>query len=157
MADLTRWDPFREAMTLRDAVNRLFEDSFVRPLGWTAPNGEGTNPLAVDMLETDNDVVVKASLPGIKPEDVEITVTGNLLDVKAEVKDEAEEKRGNYHYRERRVGTFQRSLSLPVDIKADQVEAVFENGVLTLTMPKAEQAKAKQIKIQPRQQLSGGA
>jgi HSP20 family protein len=143
----------REAMTLRDAVNRLFEDSFVRPFGgWPLGDRDGgSNVLAVDMYETNDDVMVKASLPGVKPEDVDITVTGNVLDIRAETKQESEETRGDYHYRERRYGTFQRSLSLPVDVKADQVEATFENGVLTLKMPKAEQAKARQIRIQTKQ------
>jgi len=153
MADLTRWDPMREALTLRDAVNRLFEESFVRPFGsWGLATREdgGANAVAVDMYETDNDVMVKASLPGIKPEEVDITVTGNVLDIRAETKGETEEKRGDYHYRERSYGVFQRSLTLPVEIKGEQVEATFENGVLTLKMPKAEQAKARQIKIQPR-------
>jgi len=144
----------REALTLRDAVNRLFEESFVRPFnGW--PPGVrdgGANVLAVDMYETNDDIMVHASLPGVKPEDVDITVTGNVLDIRGETKQETEETRGDYHYHERSVGTFQRSLTLPVDVKADQVEASFENGVLTLKMPKAEQAKARQIKIQPKQQ-----
>jgi len=151
MADLTRWEPFQDALTLRAAVNRLFEESFVRPFGgWPLAERGGANALAVDMYETDNDVVVKASLPGIKPEDVDITVTGNVLDIRGETKDETEEKRGDYHYHERTFGSFQRCLTLPMDIKSDAVEATFENGVLTLTMPKVEQAKAKQIKIQPK-------
>jgi len=152
MADLTRWEPMREAMTLRDAVNRLFEESFVRPFGaWpqTAGNG-GAVALAVDMYETGDDVVVKASLPGVNLEDVDITVTGNVLEIRGESKQETTDTKGDYHYHERRYGSFQRSLTLPVDIQSDQVEATFENGVLTLKMPKAEQAKARQIKIQPK-------
>jgi HSP20 family protein len=152
MADLTRWEPMREAMTLRDAVNRLFEESFVRPFGgWSQTMGNGgAFALAVDMYETGDDVTVKASLPGVKPEDVDITVTGNVLEIRGETKQESDETKGDYHYRERRYGSFQRSLTLPVDIQPDQVEATFEDGVLTLKMPKAEQAKARQIKIQPK-------
>lgn len=153
MAELTRWEPMREAMTLRDAVNRLFEESFVRPFGaWpqTAANG-GALALAVDMVETGDDVIVKASLPGVKPEDVDITVTGNVLEIRGETRQETDETKGDYHYRERRYGSFQRSLTLPVDIQTGRVEATFEDGVLTLKMPKAEQARARQIKIQPKQ------
>lgn len=154
MANLSRWEPMREALTLRDAVNRLFEESFVRPFGgWPLSTRDGAaNVLAVDMFETNDDVTVKASMPGVKPEDVDITVTGNVLEIRGETKQETEETRGDYHYRERSYGTFQRSLTLPVDVKSDQVEATFEDGVLTLRMPKAEQAKARQIKIQTRAQ-----
>jgi HSP20 family protein len=151
MADLTRWEPFRDMMTLRDAMGQLFEDSMVRrgPLGsWPFGRHEDASTPAVDMYETEGEVMVKASLPGLKPEEVEITIAGNALEIHGETKEETEEKRGDYYYKERSFGTFQRSLTLPVEIKADEAEATFENGVLTLKMPKAEQAKAKQIKIQ---------
>ena len=100
------------------------------------------------MYETEGEVMVKASLPGMKPEEVDITITGNALEIRGETKEETEEKRGDYYYKERSYGSFQRSLTLPVEIKADEAEATFENGVLMLKLPKAEQAKAKQIKIQ---------
>ncbi len=151
MADLVRWEPFRDMMTLRDAMGQLFEDSMVRssPLGaWPFGRREDGSTLAVDMYETEGEVMVKASLPGLKPEEVAITITGDTLEIRGETKDETEEKRGDYYYKERSFGMFQRSLTLPVEIKADEAEATFENGVLTLKMPKAEQARAKQIKIQ---------
>jgi HSP20 family protein len=138
-------------MTLRDAMSQLFEESMVRksPFGdWPFGRREDASTLAVDMYETEGEVMVKASLPGLKPEEVDITITGNSLEIRGETKEETEEKRGDYYYKERSFGTFQRSLTLPVEIKADEAEATFENGVLTLKMPKAEQAKAKQIKIQ---------
>ena len=151
MADLVRWEPFRDMMTLRDAMGQLFEESMVRrsPFGaWPFGRREDVATPAVDMYETEGEVMVKASLPGLKPEEVDITITGNALEIRGETKEETEEKRGDYYYKERSYGTFQRSLTLPVDIKADEAEATFENGVLTLKLPKAEQAKAKQIKIQ---------
>ena len=151
MADLARWEPFRDMMTLRDAMSQLFEESLVRrsPLGaWPLGRREDTSMLAIDMYETEGDVMVKASLPGLKPEEVDITITGSALEIRGETKEETEEKRGDYYYKERSYGAFQRSLTLPVEIKADKAEAIFENGVLTLKLPKAEQAKAKQIKIQ---------
>jgi HSP20 family protein len=151
MADLVRWEPFRDMMTLRDAMSQLFQDTMVRksPFGaWPFARSEDASTPAVDMYETEGEVMVKASLPGLKPEEVEITITGNALEIRGETKEETEEKRGDYYYKERSYGTFQRSLTLPVEIKAGEAEATFENGVLTLKMPKAEQAKAKQIKIQ---------
>lgn len=151
MADLVRWNPLREMVTLRDAMDRLFEDSFVRPYGSPmALDGEGFGALALDMYETDGEVVVKASVPGVKPEDLEITVTGNTLSIKGEVKEETEDKKGDYHYKELRFGSFQRSVALPVDVEADRAEATFENGVLNLKLPKVEEVKPKQISIKPR-------
>jgi HSP20 family protein len=138
-------------MTLRDAMGQLFEESMVRksPFGaWPFGRREDGSSPAVDMYETESEVMVKASLPGLKPEEVDITIAGNALEIRGERKEETEEKRGDYYYKERSFGTFQRSLTLPVEIRADEAEATFENGVLTLKMPKAEQAKAKQIKIQ---------
>ncbi|MBC7260093.1 MAG: Hsp20/alpha crystallin family protein [Chloroflexi bacterium] len=146
MADLVRWDPFREMVSLREAMDRLFEESFVRPFG-PLFRAEGVSTLAIDMYETDNDVVVKASVPGVKAKDLDITVTGNMLTIKGEVKEESEGKKGDYHYRERRYGAFQRSVTLPVDVQADKAEATFEDGVLTLRLPKVEEAKPKQITI----------
>ena len=151
MADLVRWEPFRDMMTLRDAMSQLFEESLVRrsPLGaWPFGRREDEAIPAVDMYETEGEVMVEASLPGLKPEEVDITITGNSLEIRGETKQDTEEKRGDYYYKERSYGSFQRSLTLPVEIKADETEATFENGVLKLKMPKAEQAKAKQIKIQ---------
>jgi len=149
MADLVRWEPFRDMMTLRDAMGRLFDESLVRPFGgWPFGSREETPVPAIDMYQTDSDVVVKATLPGLKPEEVEISLSGNSLEIKGETKEESEGKQGDYYYRERSYGSFQRCLTLPVEIKSDEVEATFDNGLLVLKMPKAEQVKAKQIKIQ---------
>ena len=146
MANLVRWDPFRDMVTLREAMDRLFEESFVRPRGALAP-AEGAASLALDVFESDDDVTVKASIPGLKPEDIDISITGDVLTIKGETHEEREEKQGNYHLRERRWGAFQRAVSLPTLVKADKADAVFENGVLTLTLPKVEEVKPKSIKI----------
>ena len=151
MANLVRWEPFEDVMTLRDAMSRLFDESLVRrgPFGlWPFRSQEGGDLPVVDMYEEDGDLMVKASLPGLKPEEVDITITGTTLHIRGETKDETEEKRGDYYYKERSCGAFERSLDLPVEVKADEAQATFENGVLTLKLPKAEQVKAKQIKIQ---------
>jgi len=145
MADLVRWEPFGGLTSLRQAMDRLFEDSFVRPSRlW--PELVGEEP-ALDVYQTDKDVVVKASLPGIKPEEVDISVTGDVLTIKGEHKEEEEEKKADYFRKERRYGAFRRSMTLPVSVKAEKADANFENGVLTITLPKTEEAKPKQIKV----------
>lgn len=146
MANLIRWDPFRDMVTLREAMDRLLEDSFVRPHSGLV-SGDGVTTLALDVFESADDVTVQASLPGIKPQEVDISITGDVLTIKGEKSEETEEKQGNYHLRERRYGAFQRSVSLPAAVQADKADAVFENGVLTLTLPKVEEVKPKSIKI----------
>jgi len=127
-------------------MDRLFEESFVHPrAGWLTPFGAGT--LAVDMYETDEDVVVKTSVPGVKPEDIDITITGDTLTIKGEVKAEEKIERANYIRQERRYGAFSRSLTLPTSVVAEKAKAEFENGVLTLTLPKSEEVKPKTIKV----------
>ena len=145
MSILRRREPWGDLVSLRSAVNRLLEESFVHPFGML--EGFTAALPAVDMYETGDAIVVKAALPGVKPEDVEITTVGNTLTIKGESKEEAENKQGDYFYQEHRYGSFCRSFTLSTDIKADEAQAQFENGVLTLTLPKAEEAKRKSIKI----------
>jgi HSP20 family protein len=142
---IERWDPFRDVVSLRDAVNNLFQESFVRPSAGLPSGGAGTLP--VDIVETESEFVVKASLPGFKPEDIHTTILSNNLMIRGESKAEEEKKNQHWVVRERRVGSFQRSVSLNVPINADKASASYEHGVLTLTLPKAETAKPKQIKI----------
>jgi HSP20 family protein len=133
----------REMMTLREAMDRLFDDAFTRPLSMS---GVSAAP-AIDMFQTEDDVVVKATLPGLKAEDVDITITGETLTLRGEYKQEDERNDSNYHIRERRSGSFQRAILLPTDVKADKAKADFENGILTITMPIAEEVKPKSITI----------
>jgi len=142
---MIRWEPFREMMTLRNAMDRLFEESFVRPSRLWPEVGVGE--LAIDMYQTANDVVVKAALPGLKPEEVDISITGDTLTIKGEHKEEQEVKQEDYFYKEHHYGSFSRSVVIPVQVKSDKAEALFENGVLILTLPKAEEIKPKQIKV----------
>ena len=146
MANIVRWDPVRDMVSLREAMDRLFEDSFVRPRGRLATM-DGMDTLALDVFESDDDVTVRASIPGVKPENIDISVTGETLTVKGETSEEKEEKTGNYHLRERRYGAFQRSITLPTMVNADKAQAEFKHGVLTLTLPKVEAVKPKSIKI----------
>ena len=145
MSRLIRWEPFN-VITLRDAIDRLFEDSFVQPHGFVAPLS--TAALAIDVYETKDDVVVKAALPGAKPEEVDVTITGNTLNISGESKEESETKDKNCVRKELRYGSFSRTVTLPNGLKADKAEALFENGMLTLKIPKAEEIKPKSIKIQ---------
>ena len=141
---IERWDPFREAISLRDAMNTLLQESFVRP-GGMGPATQATLPL--DVTENENEFVVKASLPGVRPDDVEITVHGDTLTIRGESKAEEEKKGEQWHLRERRFGSFQRSLALAVPVDSDRANAHYEHGVLTLTLPKSESAKPRQIKV----------
>jgi len=145
MTTLTRWEPFREMANLSRVMDRFFDEPFGEmPVLWR--RGDGYN-LALDVAEQDDKYVVKASVPGIKPEDVEITLTDNVLTIKGETKAENEIKEENYHLRERRFGSFVRSIALPNSVDAEKIEAVNENGVLTLTLPKAEAIKPKRIEV----------
>ncbi|HNB41989.1 MAG TPA: Hsp20/alpha crystallin family protein [Anaerolineales bacterium] len=144
MSNLIRWEPAREMMTLREAMDRLFDDAFTRPLSLS---GNSWSIPAVDMYQTDNEVVVKAALPGIKADEVQLNVTGEVLTIKGETKQENETKEKAYHIREQRWGAFERSIVLPTEVVADKAKADFENGVLTITLPKAEEVKPKTISI----------
>ena len=143
MSNLIRWEPMREMMTLREAMDRLFDDAFTRPVGLS---GVSAMP-AIDMYQTGDEVVVKATLPGLKAEDVHITVTGETLTLRGEYKQENEQKETTYHIREQRSGSFERSLLLPTDVKSDKAKADFEDGILTITMPISEEVKPKSITI----------
>jgi HSP20 family protein len=144
MSNLTRWEPVREMMTLREAMDRLFDDAFTRPInlrdgGWTSP--------AVDMYQTDNEVVVRAALPGFKADEVQINVTGDVLTLRGEMKQQEEQKDKAWHIREHRWSSFERSVALPTQVKADKAAADFENGILTITLPKAEEVKPRTISV----------
>jgi len=151
---IIRWQPFPELMRLRQAMDKLFEDSFVTPYRPLSAFGHGT-ATPIDMYQTTTDVVVKAALPGIKPEEVDITITGNTLTIKSETKAEEEVKQEDYFYQEHRYGAFSRSVSLPDGLNTNKAEANFDNGVLTLTIPKSEQVKPKQIKVKAKSVIEG--
>jgi HSP20 family protein len=144
MVNLVRWEPFREMISLRQAMDRLFEDSFVR---FPHLSGDGVREFPIDVYQTKKDLVVKAALPGVKPEEVDITITDDTVTIKGEHKEEQETKEDDYLYRERYYGAFSRSVAIPVKVKGEKAEATFEEGVLTLTLPKAEEIKPRQIKI----------
>ncbi len=146
MSNLSRWEPVREMLTLREAMNQLFDDSFTRPLGM----GVVSAIPAVDMYEESDQVVVKAALPGLKAEDVQISVSADLLTLRGEFKSGQEPKDATYHVREYRYGSFERLLRLPAEVQTDKAKADFENGILTITLPKAEALKPRTISIKAR-------
>ncbi len=145
MSSLIRWDPFRELSSVRELMDRLSEDGFNRPFG--SPLWDVMSVPTMDLYQTADSVVVKMGLPGVKPEDIQISVANGVLTIRGEVKEEEDKREKTYHLRERRYGSFSRSISLPSNVSADKSDAEFEDGVLTLTLPKAEEAKAKTITV----------
>jgi HSP20 family protein len=149
MANIIRWHPFGELARRGWAMDRLFDESAFWPwraLGWEAA---GTY-VPVDVYETDEHLVFEASMPGLKPEQVDVSISGGVLTIKGETTAEEEERKPHYHRQERRYGAFRRSFTLPEGVDAEKAEAVVEDGVLTLSIPKAEASKPKTIKVKAR-------
>jgi HSP20 family protein len=125
-------------------MDKLFDEMITQP-GGISPLGQIVP--ALDMYQTANEIVVKASLPGLTAENIDISIAGDVLTIKGEMLKEPEDSKTTYHIRERRWGSFIRSITLPVPVVADKAKAEFENGVLNLTLPKAEEVRAKTITI----------
>jgi HSP20 family protein len=138
---IIRWDPFREMTQLQNRFDRLFEAVGGRQESWLP---------AVDVFDTQDAVVLKAELAGMNPDDIQIEVEDNVLTIKGERKFEENVDEERYYRVERRFGAFQRSLALPQGVKSDQIEAAYDEGILTVTVPKAEQEKPKRIEVQAR-------
>ncbi|RIK34712.1 MAG: heat-shock protein Hsp20 [Chloroflexi bacterium] len=145
MATLVRWNPFAEMIDLRQRMDQLLGESWRSMEDWQ-PEG-GAVPLALDIKEDENKYTVQASIPGIKPDDLDITVHDHMLTISGEMKHEEEKKGEQYHLRERRYGKFMRSVNLPAAVNSEKAEASFENGVLTLQLPKSEEARPKRISV----------
>ena len=143
-----RPSPFSELVTLRQAMDRLFDDTVFRPFTAYTGNGDLAR-LPLDVKATSDALLVEASLPGFSPEDVEITVENGTLTIRAEDKREETREDGNWVVREISRGSVMRTVTLPTGLEADKAEATFEHGVLRLWIPKAEQTKPRQIRIQP--------
>ncbi len=143
---MMRWSPiFPEMRDMNRVIERLMEEG-VRPGRFIPDFGEAFVP-SIDMYETPKEVVVKASVPGIKAEDLDVHITDNTLTIRGERKVEEEVKKENYFYQEHRYGAFGRTLSLPVGVNADKAEAEITDGVLMLRIPKAAGARPKQLKV----------
>ena len=143
MSRLIRWEPHREPLSIREMMDRFFNEPMMGTRLW----GEGATFPSVDMVQTDEDIVVQAALPGVRPDDITISVTGDVLTLRGSATEETERANAAYYLQERRHGEFSRSLPLPAAVVADKAKAEFENGVLTLTLPKAEEVRAKTITV----------
>ena len=159
MTMIRRTSPFDDLFSLRRAMDRLFDDETFRPRVWR-PVTLGAEP-ALDITTTPDELVVKASLPGWKPEDVDITLTGSTLTISGEMREETRREEESWVLNEIRRGSFSRTLELPEGLMGDKATATHEHGILTLRIPKAEEVKPKQIKItatsdaQPERELVG--
>jgi HSP20 family protein len=142
-----RPSPFGELLSLRQAMDRIFDDEFFRPV-WTSADRDALS-LPLDVRTTPDALVVEAALPGIKPEDVEITVENGTLTISGKSAEERQTEEGSHLVREIRRGSFSRSVTLPTGLEPDKATARFEHGMLTLEIPKAEQVKPRQIRISP--------
>jgi len=143
---IVRWRPFRDLVSIQDEMNQLFDDFFGRPVTrteWT----EGVWSPTVDVSEDEDNVIIKAEMPGTKKEDVKISIQDNVLTLKGQKKQEKEEKDKNYHRVERSYGSFCRSFQLPTSVKTDKIKANYKDGVLNITLPKTEEVKPKEIPI----------
>lgn len=148
MTIVRRPSPFGELVSLRQAMDRLFEDSFVRPRMWAGSALESSS-LALDARVTADELLVQASLPGVRPEDVEITIENGTLTITGESRGESMDEANQYLLQEIRRGSFVRSVTLPNGLEADKARVTFENGILTLRIPRAEQVKPRTIRITP--------
>jgi len=142
IASLVRYQPFTE---LRRTVDSLFDERFFTPYRLFNFNRSEVTP--IDVYQTENEVIVKATIPGVKPEEVDVSIADNTLTIKGETRAAEKIEHKDYLYQEHRYGTFCRSVALPSGLKTDKTEATFEDGILTLTIPKAEEIKPNQIKV----------
>ena len=162
----TRWDPFSDLVSLREAMNNLLEESFVRGPGegatpGAAPGGGAPAGLAIDVRETPEAFTVTASVPGVKPGDVDISVLGDTLRIRGERRDEQESppQAGGTRWivRERRLGAFERTVRLPAAVHSGAADAEFKDGVLTVTLPKADEARPRSVPIRSGQAATSQA
>jgi len=138
---LANWDPFREMMSMRRAMDRLIDST----LG--EEQREWTLGVPLDVSENEDAYLLKASLPGVDPNDIDVTYRDGVLTIKGEIREDQEVERDQYRIRERRWGSFSRSVQLPAAVKADEIEASYQNGILRLQIPKTEEVKPKRIQI----------
>ncbi len=141
-----RASPFGELLSLRQAMDRLFEDSVVQPRSLLGSNGE-EHGIPLDIASTPEELRIEAALPGVRPDDVEITVLGDSLTINATTGGEDAREEDGYLYREVRRGRFSRSVTLPSQVDSERAVASFENGLLRLSIPKVEAAKPRQIRV----------
>lgn len=147
---IVRWGPARDLLSMREAMDRLLNDAFPgyerRSAGW----GDGSVEMPLDVYQTDREYVVKAALPGVKPEQIEVNVIRDTLSIKARAEMDREVKEEDWLLRERRYNSFSRTITLPTELQSDRVEATMESGILTLKLPKSDAVLPRSIKVQAR-------
>ena len=146
---ITRFTPMTDFVSLREAMDRLFEDSFIRPTTWSGV-AAGQIAVPVDLWETSDNYHLRADLPGMTPDSIDINVTADTVTLAGETKLPTDVTSDGWLRQERRAGKFQRSFTLPVQIDPNKVQASFEHGVLDLVLPKADQVKPRSIKVNPK-------
>jgi HSP20 family protein len=144
MNSITRWDPFRNLSSLQEQVNRLFETSFKANTDKSALTAWAP---AVDIYETENELVIKADLPDVAEKDIDVRIENNMLTIRGERKFEESVKEDNYLRVERAYGSFSRSFSLPNTVNTEAIQASYKDGVLKIELPKRAESKPKQVKI----------
>lgn len=144
---IVRWEPFRDLVTIQDRINRMFGEGFGRFRGGDEALDSGAWSPAVDIYETEHDIVLKAELPDIKQSDIDLRIENNTLTLKGERKFEKETNDENYHRVERSYGAFSRSFTLPATVDQEKIKAEYKDGILKVILPKKEEAKPKQIKV----------
>jgi HSP20 family protein len=152
---MDRWDPFREMLTLREAVDRLFQQS-VSGTGQLLSNLRPES-IPLDVIEQDDAFEVRAAVPGVKPDDVEVTVQGERVTIRAESRASEERRGDNWLLREHRTGTLQRTVTLPIPVSSERAEARIENGVLTLRLPKLQESRPRRISVNAAARAGGAA
>lgn len=146
MATLVRWDPYRQMMSMRRQMDRMFDDTF-RSLESQGSDGESSGNLEIDVSESEEQYTILASLPGIDPDDVDVSIHDNMLTISGESQHESESESDHYHVRERRFGRFSRSIGLPSNVDLDNIDADSKNGVLSIKLPKLEETKPRRINV----------
>jgi HSP20 family protein len=150
------FSPLRDFMSVRDAMDRMFEDRWVSPGNWLTWSSAGTNYLPLDIYETSDDIVVRAVVPGVAPDGIDIQFQGGVLTLRAKTDEQAIPEGASWLVHEVSPGEYIRQVTLPRTVDADSAQTTFENGVLTLTLPKTADAKPKQIKVQATKQIGAG-
>lgn len=150
-----RLEPFRDFVSLREAMNSLLEDSFVRPFVGSNGLPAVTRSVPVDIYQTEGELVLRAAVPGVHPEELSINVLNGVLTLKGEHRPHQIEGKGQYLRQEILYAPFERSFELPFAVQAERAQASFENGILTIRLPKAEEAKPKQIRVNVQQAIEG--
>lgn len=147
-AGMSEWDPFRTVADMQTEMNRLFDRFFGRPVAGTAASAAARFwvPM-VDVWETKDDLMLAVEIPGVKEKDVTLSITGDVLTIRGERRADQERKEGQYYLLERLYGKFERNIQLPVPVQADKVTATYRDGVLEVRLPKAEEVKPREIKI----------